>query len=161
MSTARGTLVSIHTAATAGTPTREQASAEARAGVGLVGDRHARASAPEGHAPSGGRKREVTLIAAETLDDLARRGLALAPGASRRQLVVRGVDLAALEGRRFRVGEVVLLGTGPCRPCDHLEALTRPGVKAALEGRGGLTARILVSGTLRRGDPVEPLGDAP
>lgn len=154
MSTARGTLVSIHTAPTAGAPTVERERVEARAGEGLLGDRQARPPAPEGH------KREVTLIAAETLDDLARRGLALAPGASRRQLVVRGVDLAALEGRRFRVGAVVLLGTGPCRPCDHLEALTRPGVKAALEGRGGLTARILVSGTLRRGDPVEPLGDA-
>jgi MOSC domain-containing protein YiiM len=159
MTSSRGFLEGIFTAPSAGAPATERGAVEARAGEGLVGDRHCTAPVP------GGRKREVTLIAAETLDDLARRGLALLPGASRRQLVVRGVDLAALEGRRFRVGEVVLLGTGPCRPCEHLEALTLPGVKAALEHRGGLTARILVSGTLRRGDEVvelgEPLAEAP
>jgi MOSC domain-containing protein YiiM len=155
MSSSRGTLEGIFTAPSAGAPATERAAVEARAGEGLVGDRHHAAPV------AGGRKREVTLIAAETLDDLARRGLALPPGASRRQLVVRGVDLATLEGRRFRVGEVVLLGTGPCHPCAHLEALTRPGVQAALEHRGGLTARILVSGTLRCGDPVARLGEAP
>ena len=151
----RGTLEGIFLAPKVDLPLEPRAAAEVRAGEGLVGDRHFEAGAPAT------RKRALTLIAAETLADLARQGLALAPGASRRQLVVRGLDLPRLEGRRFRIGTVLLEGTGPCRPCAHLEELTRPGVLAALEGRGGLTARVLEGGLLRVGDgiveePAEP-----
>lgn len=123
---------------------------EALAGRGLVGDRHARV------ASEGGWAREVTLIEAETLAHLQALGPTLGPGESRRQLTTQGVDLRALVGRRFRVGEVLLEGTQECRPCAHLERLTRPGVQQALEGRGGLCARILVGGVLRVGDPVRP-----
>lgn len=143
-----GRLVSIHVVPAAGGRPEPRAEVRAVPGGGLEGDRHARTP------PGPGWAREVTLIAQETLDDLERAGLGLAPGASRRQLVTRGVDLGALVGRRFRVGPVVLLGTKPCRPCEHLEALTRPGVLAALAERGGLCARLLEGGTLRAGDPV-------
>jgi MOSC domain-containing protein YiiM len=117
-------------------------------GGGLEGDRHQRVP------PGEGWIRELTLITAEALEDLARAGLALPPGGSRRQLTTRGIDLNALVGRRFRVGDVLLEGTKPCRPCDHLEAMTQPGVKAALENKGGLCARILTGGVLRVGDVV-------
>lgn len=150
----RGTLEGIFRAPKVDLPLTSVPSAQVEAGAGLVGDRHHEPGAPAT------RKRALTLIAAETLEALAGRGLALAPGQSRRQLVVRGVDLARLEGRRFRVGPVLLEGTGPCHPCDHLEELTLPGVRAALEGRGGLTARVLEGGTLRVGDAVLELGAA-
>ena len=148
-------LEGIYLTATPGAPTLAHRSVRALPGQGLEGDRHARA------AGGSGWPREVTLIAGETLDALAREnGLTLAPGASRRQLVTRGVALDGLVGRRLRVGRVLLEATKPCRPCDHLESLTLPGVRAALEGRGGVCARILEGGTLTVGDPVvvEPAG---
>ena len=133
--------------------------AQVEPGVGLLGDRNARPGADPG------RERALTLIAAEALEHLAGRDLALAPGAHRRQLVTRGVDLDALRGRRFRLGEVLAEGVGPCRPCAHLEALTRPGILEALAGRGGLTARVLEGGALRVGDALveepEPRRAAP
>ncbi len=144
----RGTLQGIYVAARPEAPCEPRAAAEVEPGVGLLGDRNAE----RGASPT--RKRALTLIAAETLEDLARGGLALAPGAHRRQLVTRGVDLNALVGRRFRIGGVLAEGTGPCRPCEHLESLTQQGVRAALEGRGGLTARVLEGGTLRVGDAL-------
>jgi MOSC domain-containing protein YiiM len=136
-----------------GTPEPRPA-AQVEVGAGLVGDRHHQPGAPPD------RARALTLFAAETFEHLARVGLDLAPGESRRQLLVRGVDLTRLQGRRLRVGEVVLEGTGPCRPCAHLEAMTRPGVLAALEGRGGLTARVVKGGLLRVGDAVVELPGA-
>ncbi len=144
----RGTLLGIFVAARPEAACEPRTRAQVEPGVGLLGDRNAQPGAPPG------RKRALTLIAAETLEDLARAGLALAPGAHRRQLVTRGVALETLIGRRFRIGDVLAEGTGPCAPCEHLEALTQPGVRAALEGRGGLTARVLEGGTLRVGDAL-------
>jgi MOSC domain-containing protein YiiM len=81
----------------------------------------------------------------------------LEPIEARRNLIVRGVDLDALRGRRFRVGAVECLGQRRCEPCAHLERLTRPGVLRALAHRGGLRADILRGGELHVGDPVQAL----
>lgn len=121
---------------------------EAVAGKGLRGDRH--------FYPEGAREgAAITLIEAEAVEGLARDdGIELGPGEHRRQVVTRGVDLNALVGRVFRVGEVECRGVEPCEPCRHLERLTRPGVLRGLVHRGGLRADILAGGTIRVGDPV-------
>lgn len=112
------------------------------AGCGLEGDRHFEAG---GQRPGGA----LTLIEAEVLEEVGLTG----PEA-RRQVVVRGVSLNELVGRRFRVGEVECLGVELCEPCLHLQSLTRPGIIDALLHRGGLNADILSSGTIAVGDPV-------
>jgi MOSC domain-containing protein YiiM len=103
----------------------------------------------------------VTLVEAEALEAvLAETGIDLTGGRARRNLVTRGVRLADLNGRTFRVGEVVLRGTRLCAPCEFLERLTEPGVFAALKGRGGLRAEILQGGLIRAGDSIEPVEPA-
>ena len=77
---------------------------------------------------------------------------------TRRNVVTRGIALNHLVGKRFRVGEVLLQGIRLCEPCDHLESLTRPGVRQALLHRGGLRAQILEGGVIRVGDPIAPVG---
>lgn len=115
------------------------------AGSGLEGDRHFHEEgAPPGQA--------LTLVEAEVVEDAR-----LAPGATRRQLTVRGVRLNDLVGKRFRVGEVECVGVELCEPCSHLEAMTRPGIIKELVHRAGLNADIVVGGTIRLGDPVVPL----
>ncbi|QLH76991.1 hypothetical protein HZS55_06645 [Halosimplex rubrum] len=58
-------------------------------------------------------------------------------------------------GERFRVGEVVCVGTGPCEPCAALaDRLDEPGATEALAGRGGLRCRIAESGPTRVGCPI-------
>ena len=79
---------------------------------------------------------------------------AVAPATLRRNLVVSGIPLAALRGRRFRIGDVLLEGTDACDPCSRMEAALGPGGYNAMRGMGGLCARILEGGTLRRGDAV-------
>jgi MOSC domain-containing protein YiiM len=120
-------------------------SVHAVAEQGLEGDRHFH---PEG-APPG---QALTLVEAENVESVG-----LEPGATRRQLTVRGVDLNALVGRRFRVGEVECVGVELCEPCSHLESMTRPGIIKELVHRAGINADILVGGTIRVGDPVVEL----
>ena len=79
------------------------------------------------------------------------------PAETRRNVVTRGVDLSALLGKRFAIGDVECLGVRDCPPCAHLESLTRPGVHAALEGAGGLRAEVVTAGTMRVGDAIRPL----
>jgi hypothetical protein len=68
----------------------------------------------------------------------------------------RGIDLNALVGRRFMVGEVECLGQRLCEPCAHLERLV-PGTLRALVHIGGLRADVLSDGTIRAGDAVRAL----
>jgi MOSC domain-containing protein YiiM len=116
--------------------------ARAVTGKGLAADRHFR---PDGAKPG----HALTLIEAEVLEDVGLTG-----AQSRRQVVVRGVRLNDLVGRRFRVGNVECLGVALCEPCRHLAEMTRPGIVKDLLHRGGLNADILTDGQISVGDPV-------
>jgi MOSC domain-containing protein YiiM len=111
-------------------------------GKGLRGDRHF-------HADGAKPGQALTLIEAEALEYVGLTG-----AQSRRQVVVRGVRLNDLVGRRFRVGDVECIGVELCEPCLHLQQLTRPGIIKDLIHRGGLNADILTDGKIRVGDPV-------
>jgi len=147
---ATGIVTAIVLAPAAEAPLRSVEHAHAIAGRGLLGDRYAERAGT--FSPDGGHGRDLTLVAAEVLEEVG-----LEPIDARRNLIVRGVDLDALRGRRFRVGAVQCLGQRRCEPCAHLERLTRPGVLRALAHRGGLRADVLRGGDLRVGDPVEAL----
>jgi hypothetical protein len=151
-----GRVEALALAPAAEAPMRLVDQAMARAGRGLEGDRYAAGAGTFSDARARGH--DLTLIEAEALDDLVLPSGALAPEAARRNVVTRGIDLDALVGRRFRVGEVVCAGRRPCEPCAHLERLTEPGTLRGLVHRGGLRADVLTGGTIRLGDPVTPVG---
>jgi MOSC domain-containing protein YiiM len=118
------------------------------AGQGLEGDRN---FAPDGAAPG----EAITLIESEALAGLRRdTGIELSHEASRRNVLTRGIDLNALVGKRFRVGEVLCEGVELCEPCNHLQKLTQPGVLRGLVHRAGLRADVLEGGTIAPGDAV-------
>jgi MOSC domain-containing protein YiiM len=117
-------------------------SVAALAGKGLKGDRQ---FCGEGARPGGA----LTLIEAEALEDVGLSG-----AQSRRQVVVRGVSLNDLVGKRFRVGNVECLGVELCEPCLHLQQMTRPGIIKDLIHRGGLNADILTDGQISVGDAL-------
>jgi MOSC domain-containing protein YiiM len=117
--------------------------------AGLAGD----------HAGPG--KRAVTLIQAEHLTVI---GACLgrdpiAPETLRRNLVVSGLNLSALRGRRVAIGAAVLRLTGPCAPCSRMEAALGPGGYSAMRGHGGWCAAVLQPGCIARGDAVSPLSE--
>jgi MOSC domain-containing protein YiiM len=122
-------------------------SVRAIAGHGLEGDRYF-------FADGAGSGEALTLIEAEALEDVGLTGTQ-----SRRQVVVRGVRVNDLVGKRFRVGDVECLGVELCEPCLHLQKLTRPGIIKDLIHRGGLRADIVSGGTISIGDRVRQLSD--
>ena len=125
-----------------------------RAGRGLEGDRYfeGRGTFSNWHA----RGRDLTLIEAEALEGLDLASGRLASAEARRNVVTRGIDLNALVGRRFFVGDVECRGQRLCEPCAHLERLTTPGTLRGLVHRGGLRADVLTDGVIRVGDRVAP-----
>jgi len=118
-------------------------------GTGLAGDHHATKRKT---------KRQVTLIQAEHLPVVSSiLGLqqTLDPSLLRRNLVVSGINVLALKDQRFRIGGVVLEGTGPAVPCSRMEENLGPGGYSAMRGHGGITARVIQSGSVSVGADVE------
>jgi MOSC domain-containing protein YiiM len=104
-------------------------------------------------------KGQITLFAMEVFDALRKElGLPDAqPASTRRNVFTRGIDLNSLIGAEFNVQGVRFAGVEECRPCRWMDLSVGSGAEAWMRGRGGLRARILTDGVLRRDDqPVEP-----
>ncbi|MGY1680346.1 MOSC domain-containing protein [Geodermatophilus sp. SYSU D01176] len=150
----RGTVAGLAVAPAAEAPMQLVEVAQARAGRGLDGDRYAAGAGT--FTPRAGRRPgyDLTLMAAEVLDELAAAGHALDFAGTRRNVLTRGIDVDALVGRRFRIGDVLCEGRRLCEPCVHLDRLSGPGVLRPLIHRGGLRADVLTDGEIRLGAPV-------
>ncbi|PTT32949.1 MOSC domain-containing protein [Pseudomonas sp. HMWF021] len=128
---------------------------EARLEAGLTGD-HAR--------PGVRNARQVTLIQFEHLAVISAllgrpEDQPVRPEDLRRNLVISGINLFSLKGRRFRIGQAIFETTGWCQPCARLQNNLGPGTFQAVRGHGGITARVLQSGIIRLDDgvSVEPV----
>jgi MOSC domain-containing protein YiiM len=123
--------------------------AKAEIGTGLVGDHHA---------TSGKSERQVTMIQHEHLAVVAAllNREEVRPEEVRRNLVISGINLIALKNQTFRIGDAILEGTGPCVPCSRMTEVLGPGGYNAMRGHGGITVRVLQTGTIRVGDEVVP-----
>lgn len=101
---------------------------------------------------------EITLIEREKIEAFAREsGLPFTALHARRNLVTTGVDLNALAGREFLVGEVRIRGIRLCEPCSYLARTTFPETLRGLVHKAGLRAQIVTEGSIRIGDAIVPL----
>ena len=117
------------------------------ADFGLEGDRHA-----------GRPLRQVSILNAETVTELARAGMPVVPGVLGENITVEGVQVMQLdEGARLRIGEAELEITGDRPACRELLEVHRNALKAMV-GRTGKMARVVKGGTVRPGDPIELIG---
>ncbi|WP_402463950.1 MOSC domain-containing protein [Isoptericola aurantiacus] len=134
-------------------PTSDLAEAQVVAGKGIVGDRFFGKAA---HLDAA-----VTLFAAEALEAIADElGTGpLDPLLTRRNVVLRGAELAPLVGSEFtirsRAGEVTLRAGRAANPCAWMDRVLAPGVHAAMRGgRGGVRCVPVTDGVLHRGPAV-------
>jgi hypothetical protein len=144
---ATGRVEAIFVSPTAGAPSRSLESVQAT-GSGLDGDRHVDG---RGTFPSGLPGSALTLIEDEVCASFSPP---LAADEHRRNLVTRGIDLNALVGHDFTIGEVSCRGMRLCEPCTVVDGYASRPVLRPLVHRGGLRADILHDGTIRVGDPI-------
>lgn len=153
-----GEVIAIHVATSAGEPMQPRQNAKAYAGSGLEGDRYRNGVGFYSQVPTDPGARELTLIAAEALDEVtAETGIEIPLHEHRRNITTRGIDVDALLGHRFCIGDVVCEGVRACPPCNHLDELTGKPLLRPLAHRGGLRARIVSGGELRVGDRIDVL----
>jgi MOSC domain-containing protein YiiM len=124
-------------------PNLEVSEIECVAGRGIVGDRFL--DYREDY------KGQITFFSFEVLQDVCSRlGVRDAsPSAVRRNVITQGIDLNQLIGERFSIQGLLFEGVCECKPCYWMDRAIAPGAEDLLQGRGGLRARILTSGTLR------------
>jgi hypothetical protein len=152
-------VVGLYTCASAGQPMEAQTQARALAGSGFAGDRYA---TNQGTFSRSTRQimRHVSLIAREAIEesnrDLVERGLApFGVHETRRNIITEGVDVNALLGREFRIGDVRMRGTEPTMPCLRPSALVqKTGFAEAFATRGGVLAEVLSNGMISVGDLI-------
>lgn len=106
-------------------------------------------------------KRAVTLIQSEHLPVVAMLldRDRVDPHDLRRNLVVSGINLAALRNQPLRIGAVTLQIEGPCPPCSRMEEIFGHGGYNALRGHGGWYASVTTGGPIRTGDICQRVTD--
>lgn len=70
----------------------------------------------------------------------------------RRNIIISGINLCELIGKRFRIGEVEFEGMAHCNPCPWMNTVFGKGAYALMKGRGGLRAKVVSGGELALGD---------
>ena len=112
---------------------------QAVAGHGLEGCAHARP----------GTKRQVLFASAEHLS-----AVGVEPGQIRENFTVEGADVQRWPvGQRVAIGDAEFEITMICDPCERMDQL-RPGLRAEIDGRRGMLARVVESGDVAVGDEI-------
>jgi MOSC domain-containing protein YiiM len=117
---------------------------ECVASKGLVGDRY--------FGEKEDFKGQITFFALEIHRQLCAKfnQPATPPSVYRRNVITEGLDLNALIGKEFQLQGIRFLGTEECKPCYWMDQAVAPGAEDAMKGCGGLRAKILTTGVLRR-----------
>lgn len=121
-------------------PSLEHTSVTLDTGSGILGDRFYDAKYP------------VTFFSLEVAEAVA-EGLEkpLQNALFRRNVIISGINLNALIGERFTIGEVMFEGMAHCPPCSWMDAALGKGAYGLMKGRGGLRAKVLRGGRLECG----------
>ena len=108
-----------------------------------------------GDVKGGSGKRQLNVMFAETMAELAAEGFDTSPGKLGEQIVVAGVPPEArLAGTQLQIGESAVISLDfPRNGCARFERIQQRS-KPSAPGRLGMMARVLVGGEIAVGDSV-------
>ncbi|TWD84273.1 MOSC domain-containing protein YiiM [Kribbella amoyensis] len=146
------------------------------AGYGIEGDAHAGTTVQHLHLvrtdPHRPNLRQVHLMEAEFLAELAGLGHEVQPGQLGENVTTHGIDLLGLpQGALLRLGpEAVVEATGLRAPCSQINGLgagllklmVRKNLDGSVTRRAGLMSIVRTGGVVHPDDPIEieyPAGD--
>lgn len=145
MNSLTGKIVGVYVGKQKGEGKTEVASAELIADYGLQGDRHAGRN----------QRRQISLFAQETLNQLWAEGFTASPSQLSANLFTEAVKLNSLKpGTQLRIGSAVLEIVEARTPCRNISKIDNRLPKR-LYGQCGQLARVIEGGTIHSGDAVE------
>ena len=113
---------------------------------GLIGDAHAECQI----------KRQVSLLAAESIGKMQHLGLNLSPGDFAENLTTEGIDLVSLPiGTRLIVGDEVILEVSQIGKECHTACAIRRQVGECIMPAEGVFARVIQGGSVKPGDGIK------
>ena len=149
MATSRGRIRAISVSQRKGTPKVNVPEADLEIDHGIVGDAHA-----------GSTHRQISLLAAESIDALRQRGLAGAPGDFAENVTTEGLDLQAVHvGTRLRIGDRVELEVTQIGKTCHGRCGVWARLGECIMPNEGVFARVTGAGRIRVGETIEVVHD--
>lgn len=139
------TVAALYIASARRLPTQSVASVTVEAGKGIVGDRY-----------YGAKHRHVSVQSMEAIKEAeAIFGAPIAPGLTRRNIMISAGVVPRDPGSLIRIGDSLLEVVRVAAPCRVLDEEIGPNAQVALRRRGGSICRVLQSGVVKLGDPVD------
>ena len=121
--------------------------AHLRAGHGVEGDAHA-----------GEWHRQISFLAAESIDQVKAQGLAVDFGEFAENIATSGIDwLQVAPGTRFKVGPHAVVEITQIGKTCHKKCAIYYQTGDCIMPREGVFARVLVGGTIATGDPIREM----
>lgn len=119
-------------------PTIEHKSVKLKAGKGLDKDRFEFSKYP------------ITFFSLEVAKELSKSlGIELDLKLYRRNIIISGINLNSLIGKKFKIDDVEFEGIAHCAPCTWMNSVMKKGAYSLMVGRGGLRAKVVNSGVLK------------
>jgi len=123
--------------------------AELRIDFGIIGDAHA-----------GNWHRQVSLLAAESIDKMVARGAKVSPGDFAENITTEGIDLLKLSiGSKLKLGEGVKLEITQFGKKCHSQCEILQQVGDCIMPREGVFTRVTTDGSINVGDVIEVIND--
>jgi len=114
-------------------------------GQGVVGDAHA----------DGDTHRQVSLLAVESVEKMAKAGLRVGPGDFAENITTRGISLVSLpKGTKLAVGEEAILEVSQIGKECHTPCAIFRQVGWCIMPREGIFAKVVAGGLVRPGDRI-------
>ena len=142
-------VVSVNISEKKGTVKREVPEIHLKLRHGIVGDAHA-----------GDWRRQISLLAEESVDKMRSLLPGLQPGAFAEHINTRGLELKTLPiGTRLRLGETVVEVTQIGKEC-HSDCEIKQRTGKCVMPTEGIFAVVVKEGTVRKGDEIEIIKDS-
>ncbi len=149
METIKGKIRAISVSEKRGTQKVNVPKAKLDVDFGIVGDAHA-----------GNWHRQVSLLAAESIDKMLAKGTKVSPGDFAENITTEGINLLGLSvGDRLRLGESVELEITQFGKKCHNRCEIFEQVGDCIMPREGVFARVTRAGSISVGDVIEVITD--
>lgn len=149
METIRGKIKAISVSQQKGTQKTNVPEAELQIDLGIVGDAHA-----------GTVNRQVSLLAAESIDKMIAKGAKVSPGNFAENITTEGIDLLGLSiGSKLKLGGSVELEITQFGKKCHSRCEIYEQVGDCIMPREGVFAKVTGAGRIGVGDVIEVVDD--